>query len=475
MKRSSTIYLFWGLLVVTGILLILLNACGGGSSPAVSPVVPPPSSQVIQHVVLIVQENRSPDNLFHDTNLMAAGADIATTGMNSLGQTITLEPGPLATIYDNDHSHKAFLEMYDDGKMDGANKILETCSPQEPNCTIPPNPQFAYVTPSDVTPYFQMAETYTFADHMFQNNQGPSFPAHQFILSGTSAPSLGSDLFAAEEPLGVTNPQLHSGCVSPPQVMVELINPQGVESPTRPCFEHPTLTDLLNGAGLSWRWYAPTPGTVWAAPNAIKHMCVPNAAQTECTGSDWVSHVTIEAPPTLNKAQVLADIAAGNLAAVTWVMPDGEYSDHPTENNGSGPSWVGDLVNAIGTSKFWSSTVIFIFWDDWGGWYDHVPPPAILNSYEDGFRVPLIVMSPYAKAAYISHQTHTFGSILKFIENNFGLPNISPGYVDNTDDDLSDCFDFSQTPVAFHAFRTKFDAKHFLDDTSPAKPPDDDD
>jgi phospholipase C len=123
----------------------------------------------------------------------------------------------------------------------------------------------------------------------------------------------------------------------------------------------------------------------------------------------------------------LTDIAIGQLACVSWVIPTGQASDHPGITDGSGPSWVASVVNAIGNSQYWPNTAIIITWDDWGGWYDHVSPtitggPGVINSYEYGIRVPLIVVSPYAKPAYISHQVNDFGSILKFIEATFRPP-----------------------------------------------------
>lgn len=173
----------------------------------------------------------------------------------------------------------------------------------------------------------------------------------------------------------------------------------------------------------------------------------------------------------LNQKQVLVDIATGHLSQVSWVIPSGQASDHPEINTGLGPSWVASVVNAIGSSPYWQHTAIFITWDDWGGWYDHVPPP-IYDSYEYGFRVPLIVVSPYARAAYVSHAVHDFGSILKFIEKNFNLTSL--GYADSRADDLSDCFDFAQTPLQFRAVPAKRDAQFFLNHTSPPEPPDDD-
>jgi phospholipase C len=311
---------------------------------------------------------------------------------------------------------------------------------------------------------------------MFQTNQGPSFPAHQFILSGTSAPSQTSPLFAAEN--GSTSVV---GCAAPPTSFVWMIDAAGVEASTQyPCFEHPTLTDLLESKGVSWRYYTSAgAGSIWTAPNAIQHMCGPNAPPpngTMCTGADWTNNVV--QPTAQNPVPVLTDIANSQLPAVSWVIPDGSASDHALINDGSGPSWVAAIVNAIGNSPYWSNTAIFITWDDWGGWYDHVAPKVVNDGvswgsgYVYGFRVPMIVVSPYAKAAYISHVPHDFGSILKYIEGNFGLPSL--GYADAPADDLSDCFSYSQTPIPFQTIAAPLSARHFLNDKRPPTDPDDD-
>jgi len=452
------VLLFWSLLFMTAGFLVSLGGCGGGGGASTTP--PPPGK--IQHVVVIFQENRTPDNLFQDPNLIAKGADIVQSGMNSLGHTIPLTPITLANGYDLSHAHPAFVKMYDGGKMDGADLI--TCFPGTTGC--PANPQFMFVNPSEVTPYFQLAEQYTFADRMFQTNQGPSFPAHQFIISGTSAPTATSNLFAAENPSGIQRPGGNTGCTAPTAEFVQLIDPTGSESLTQyPCYEHPTLSDLLDSKRIGWRYYTPSAGSIWTGPNAIQHLCVPDSTQTVCTGADWTNNVI------LHQTQVLSDIANGQLPAVSWVIPAGPASDHPVASDGSGPSWVASIVNAIGNSPYWSNTAIFITWDDWGGWYDHVAP-SIINSYEYGFRVPLIVVSAFAKPGYVSHVTHDFGSILKFIEKVYNLPSL--GYADAPADDLSDCFNFNQTPLTFQTITAQFDASHFLNDTRPPGDPDDD-
>ena len=432
---------------------------------------------VIEHIVIIFQENRTPDNLFHDPALISRGADIASAGLDSTGQTITLTPIDLGTVgsapqnYDLDHSHLAFNKMYAGGKMDGADKV--SCGPAA-NCTKP-DPQFRYVAPADVQPYFALAEQYTFGDRMFQSNEGPSFPAHQFILAGTSAPTETSPLFASENPTGLTGT---AGCIAPLTERVVMIDASGNQAsapPEYPCFEHPTLTDLLETNGVTWRYYTPSAGSIWTAPVAIDHMCQEQTVggTLTCTGPEWTNNVVIP------QSQVLTDIAKGQLAQVTWIIPNGLSSDHAQVNDGSGPAWVASIVNAIGNSPFWSNTAIIITWDDWGGWFDHVAPFKVIDDstswgsgYVYGFRVPLIVVGPYAKANYISHTIHDFGSILKFIETRFKLPSL--GYADAPADDLSDCFDLTHAPLTFHTIPAALDADFFINDKRPPIDPDDD-
>jgi len=434
------------------------------------------TAAVFEHIVVIFQENRTPDNLFHDLTLKNNGADISFTA-NSFGTTIPLSPIDLGTAganpqnYDLSHANAAFVDMYDGGKMDGASLI--PCSPAA-NCppNAHPNPQFMYVLPSDVQPYFALAEQYTFGDRMFQTNEGPSFPAHQFIISGTSAPTPTSTLFAAE------NPKLSpAGCIAALTNTVTMIDATGSETnspPEYPCFDHPTLTDFLDTAGITWRYYAPSAGSIWTGPNAIEHICQQQTINgvLTCTGPDWRSNVIIP------QTGVLEDIANGNLAQVSWVIPDGAASDHAASNNGSGPSWVASIVNSIGNGPYWANTAIIITWDDWGGWYDHVAPKVVNDGvswgsgYVYGFRVPLIVVSPYAKAATIDHTTHDFGSVLKFIETTFNLPSLN--YADAPADDLSSCFTMTQTPITFQTIPAPLDAAHFINDKSPPTDPDDD-
>jgi phospholipase C len=510
MSRLALVSLSILLICAVGFLLSL-QGCGvsnGGGQKG------PPPNYNLPHVVIIFQENRTPDNLFQGLCLPPNGNssscnsanpggsqyDIASSGTDSTGATITLSPIDLGTVgtngnpnnYDLQHSHPAFLDMCDLNesagvcKMDGANLIPAVCAAGVTGC-VPANPQFKYVYPSDVEPYLQMAQQYTFGDHMFQTNQGPSFPAHQFILGGTSAPTASSKLFVSEN---LNKASANAGCIAAPGITVKLIDPAGSESsnpPIYPCLEHATLTDLLDTANISWRYYAPSEGSIWTAPDAIQHMCVPNATPpnaTACVGADWTGPAPkVVVGQTQSNAQVLDDIASGQLPQVTWVIPDGQDSDHSYLSDGCGPSWVSSIVNAIGESPYWPNTTIIIAWDDWGGWYDHVPPPQLLAGanctqwgcgYVYGFRVPLLVISPYmVKPGYISHANHDFGSILKYIETKFNLPSL--GYADtNALDDLSDFFDLSQSPLAFQPITPPFNDASCKADTSPPIEPDDD-
>jgi phospholipase C len=320
-----------------------------------------------------------------------------------------------------------------------------------------------------LAPYLALATQYGWANYFFQTNQGPSMPAHQFLLSGTSAPTAPPNvLFDAENP-GNFIYDSDTGCTAPANVTVALIDASGDEKsnpPIYPCFEHTTLTDLLDNAGLGWKYYANTVGSIWTAPNAIEHICQPNGDSpvAKCLGQDWLNDVL----PYIGTGKVLTDLGVGatsisacQLPAVGWVIPDGNWSDHAglmTQGNAFGPAWVGDIVDAVAgydntgaklpiQCNYWQNTAILIVWDDWGGWYDHVEPFKILLNtqqnpcnvwgcgYVYGFRVPFMFVSAYTPQGFVSGTVsgsgntcptgsgfcYDFGSILQFIESNFHL------------------------------------------------------
>src|SRR6185312_3701097 len=175
-----------------------------------------------------------------------------------------------------------------------------------------------------------------------------------------------------------------------------------------PCFtQFLTMADSLDAAGVSWRFYAPEiccgdVGGIWSPFGAVRAVR---------DGPDWKKVIP-------RPAQVLADVAAGRLAQVTWITPEWAWSDHAGGGATMGPSWVSAIVNAIGQSPFWNDTAIVVLWDDWGGFYDDAAPPQ-LDFKGLGLRVPCIIISPYARAHYVSHTQYEFGSVNAFIEQIF--------------------------------------------------------
>jgi phospholipase C len=437
--------------------LLATSACGGGGgngggAGSPSSLIPssngqPPSqpsgvasglissSGPIKHVVIIIQENRTPDNLFNGL----PGADTVRTALLHDGTTMQLTPSTIGAENDPCHLHPCFETDYDNGKMDG----FDVARPKDGLAPM------TYVPQADAQPYWTLAERYAFADRMFQSNSGPSFPAHLYLIAGQSAGVDGLPFNNSNTTDLGTNSMW--SCGAPAGTLVGTLLPNGQNGPQIfPCLDFPTLADDLVAHGHTWRYYAPADGAntgyVWSAYSAIKHI-FDDPAQ-------WGNVVSPE-------TKILTDAANGNLPDVTWVVPSLVNSDHGTtwQHDNGGPDWVASIVNAIGSGPLWNSTAIFITWDDWGGYYDHVVPPTV-DYMGLGFRVPLIVVSPYAKHGYVSHVTHEFGSILRFTEETFGIPPL--GTRDVLSDDLGDMFDFSQTPQPFQAIRTRFSAAHYL-------------
>ena len=451
-----------------------------------------------KHVVVIVQENRTPDNLFQglcsppfgfrglpglpgscSITPSSSQYNIQTKDWKDGGWPGTIQPNPvsLTAPYDLDHTHAAFLAMCDRNpvtnvcQMDGAAGIRCAGS-------CPPKPQFAYVTNTAgvLNPYLELATQYGWANYMFQTNQGPSYPAHLYLFGGTSAPSAFDDksgIFAAENPSGGFTP---AGCASPPQTTVALIDRSGQENQqVYPCFEHKTLADVLPKS-VSWKYYAPGANTIWTAPNSIEHICGSTGKGGHCGGSAWMDHLD------LNPSDVLKDIDGCQLSSLSWVVPSGQNSDHAEHNDGGGPSWVAAIVNALGNSKscdegtgYWKDTAIIITWDDWGGWYDHEPPVLSTHSeYEHGFRVPLIVVSAYTTAGYVNNSQQDFGSILRFIEHNFGVEEGSLQFADaRAQSDLGLFFNLRAAPRSYTNISAQKSAAFFLNDSRAMADPDD--
>lgn len=438
--RMHYSWLWQGLAIVS-----LVSCSGAGGGPPASPAVPNPVTILpsdIKHVVLIVQENHSFDSLFG----AFPGADGATTGKTSTGATIPLATVTLEAGIDIDHSHNSFLTEYDNGKMDGFDNIHEG---GEGNLGPAGDYPYAEIEQSEIVPYWTMAREYTLADHMFQTQSSGSYTAHQDLIAGTTQYAPGTSMidFPSAFPWG---------CDAPTGTTVPSITSSGVYIPKSifPCVNYETLATTLDDAGVSWRYYAPqvnppsgpvdAGADLWSAFDSIKSVRY---------GPDWSSDIS--SPP----SNVLADIANGRLAQMSWVIPDFLNSDHPLAASNTGPAWVSSIVNAIGASKYWNSTAIIIVWDDWGGWYDNVPPPQL--DYDGlGFRVPMIVVSPWARRGYISHTQYEFGSILEFVEQTFNVPSL--GTTDARATSILDCFDFTQAPRLFTAIPSSIGRRFFL-------------
>lgn len=359
--------------------------------------------------------------------------------------------------------------------MDGAYKI--GCSPAS-GTSCPTNPQYVFVDNSAGTlnPYLDLATQYAFADSFFQTNQGPSFPAHQFLWGGTSAPSAADDAAAIFWSDNGSVAGAGVGCAAISSVTVPLLSPDGSTSNVYPCGDHSTIADVMPPA-LSVKYYSNGQNSIWTAPNAMSHQCNSTGPGGMC---NWTVNVSVNPP------DVLTDIGNCNLASLAYVIPTGQNSDHPKVNDGGGPSWVASIVNAIGQARtcdggfgYWNDTAILIVWDDWGGFYDHVKPTilsGIQGDYQYGFRVPFIFVSAYTPVGFISHGQHDFGSILRFIQNNFGIALGALGFADaRATNALGQFYNLSQQPRSFVPIIAPLKAQFFLEDKRKPLATDDDD
>jgi len=429
--------------------------CGGSSAVVTGPTTPSsPSAQAITHIVIMVQENRSFNNVF-------AGFPGANTAMQGLckpelprttwcktAREVTLKAIPLATGNykyggkDICHAHLCLkiecdLNASHVCQNDGFDLIGFGEVYGGPPAKLYP---YAYIRRRDIAAYWKLAEQYSLADDMFSTDTASSFIAHQELISGTVR--LNDEESLTDEP--DASPW---GCDAPTGAQTNVLLRDGRElyAPSTPplpfpCFtQYKTMADLLDATNTSWRYYvmpitgkhADYSGGFWNAFDAIKAVRY---------SSDWDAHIIRP------NYRIFSDVKTGALPAVSWVVPTLYDSDHPASGCNGGPWWVTQVVNAIGTSRYWKNTAILLLWDDWGGWYDNVPPPQV--SYVSyGFRVPLIVISPYARPHYVSHTQYELGSILKFVEQTFGLGSL--GASDATSNSIADIFDFNQPPNKF--------------------------
>ena len=459
------------------IAMLAFTSCAAGSSSATTGSTLPSwlspaagsgsggSSNYISHVVVVIQENRSFDDLF----ATFPGADGATQGKEKLpsgDQIVDLQEVDLASPCDWGHSWGAYLKDWDKGKMDKFN--LEGGGVKCPGHAG--TAVYQYVNPSEIEPYWTLAQQYVLSDHMFQTQGSGSFTAHQDLIRG------GTTINASQTESLVDFPSHHPwGCDSPPGTVTSLLvsNPpkplkREFDKGPFPCTDdfpssgsyYETLRDLLDANSVSWTYYSPPvvggTGGLWNAFDAIS--AVRN-------GPEWKANIH-------NTTTLFSDITNGKLANVSWVVPDDVNSDHPGGGKDLGPSWVASVVNAIGESSYWNSTAIIVVWDDWGGFYDNAVPPFQDQQGGLGFRVPTIVVSPYtivgksSRGGYISHTNYEYGSILKYIEENFNLGSL--GTTDRRATSIGNVFNYSQQPRPFTAIPSAYDAQYFIQHREPS-------
>jgi phospholipase C len=437
-------------LAVTSFFPAALAGCGGGGggSSVAPPFLPPPPAKkgkFFTHVVILIQENRTFDNLF----ATFPGADGTTLGKTHNG-TLRLRKSDLDSPISPNNGYRYWIRDYNKGHMNGFDRV--------PIGKTPGTYVYQYVDPSQIRSYWDVAKQYVLSDHTFQTEGSGSFTAHQDLIRG------GTEIGASENLIDFPTQQPW-GCDAPAGTVTTLItagNRYLTDQGPFPCLDYRTLRDTLDAKGLSWRYYSPVVGqgiggNLWNAFDAI-------AAVRH--GSEWSTN---QASP---ETKVFTDITRDSLPAVSWVVPDFQNSDHPGGNTDTGPSWIAQVVNAIGQSPAWKSSAIIIVWDDWGGWYDHVRPPGALRYGGLGFRVPMMVVSPYAKRGYVSHNQYELGSIVRFVEDNWNLPRL--GTTDTRAADfVDDFFDFSQQPRSFVPIGAKYSKEFFMHQRPSNRPVDD--
>ena len=385
-----------------------------------------PQKTPLRHIVVVIQENRTFDDFF----ATYPGADGTTTGKLHNGKVVKLRKIPLeGSPLSNGWS--SFTTAYDGGKMDGFD--LDSWGGPGKAGLRP----YTYVDPSQIKPYWDMARQYVLGDHMFQGQGSGSFTAHQELIAGGEDVGPKRSLIDWPAP---PHPGAYAwGCDAPKGTVTSLITRRDEYLDRKgpfPCLTYESLAEQLDAHHLTWRYYsAPVvrggAGEMWNAFDAIKSVRY---------GSDWKNDIS-----TPSKT-IFSDLVKGKLANVTWVTPSVPDSDHEHAGPDRGPSWVAQVVDAIGRSPDWDSTAIIVVWDDWGGHYDHVPPRQF-GFGNLGFRVPLLIVSPYVHAGQIAHTQYEFGSILKFIEQNWGLHPMQAG--DQRATSIGGIFDFRQKPRPF--------------------------
>lgn len=359
----------------------------------------------IKHIVYMVKENHSFDNYFG----AFPGVNGATTGrakIHGVDKVIPLNPA-LDQPSDYCHLFQCAQTDYDGGQMDAFN--LEGLNPPVgASCNISPYGCYQVGSQSFIPNYWKLAQNYVLNDNAFSALRGPSFPNHLYTVAAASGPDISRS--------AINNPTNHGkdgwGCDAPSASRVQLYN----GSQVFPCFSFPTLADEMQAAHISWKYYAATNndhGYVWSALDAFQSIRRSNLWQTNVV------------PYT----QFAQEARSGQLPAFSWLTTPVQYSEHPPASTCLGEDWTSKQINAVMQGPDWLSTVIVLTWDDYGGFYDHVPPQNV-DQLGLGFRVPYMVISPYAYAQgnpshpHIDHTALDLTSVLDFAELIFNLPHL---------------------------------------------------
>ncbi len=384
------------------------------------------ASQSIKHVVFIIKENHTFDSMFG----LFPGADGTTTGQTCSGGTVSLH-GLSNTPPAIDHSFGAGIVAVDGGKMDCFNKLGGGGALQG----------YGEYKQSQIPNYWSYAQHFTLADHFFSSVYGPTGMAHLWSIAGQTARFVGQEVTGQ---YGTGAPRQF--CDDPAERAQSFISLSTAQKQAVildensgntaglapywmfrwPCVNIPTLPNELTQAGVSWRDYHGQNSFV--DPLRMIHYIR--------FGPEWNNRVAV--------SKFIPSALAGTLPSVSWVTPVWRVSDHPPTGICQGENWTVSIINSIMKSPDWSSTAIVLMWDDFGGYYDHVPPPHP-DIYGDGPRVPAIITSPWAKPGFVDPETMDSTSVLTFIEQLFGVPAL-PGRNQGEPNTLLDAFDFSQTP-----------------------------
>jgi phospholipase C len=375
------------------------------------------TSTPIKRVVYVIKENRTFDHMFG----RFPGADGVLRGMDR-GVERPLVPATRGAIAEDiEHCYECAIEAWNEGRMDGFNR--------SPAADRDAYTQFL---PEDLPNYWHWAERFVLLDNFFTSAHGPSFPNHLFAIAAQSAGAYENpvqDRDELERRHRTTGLFKAWGCDSLDDAYVGIKDADGNEDRAFPCFDIETAGDLLDRKSIPWASYSATPyqnGYIWNAYSAISHV--------RGDPERWAQHV-------FPVDDLVRHIHEDRLPPVTWVTPRFEVSEHPEYSFCWGEAWTTRVVNAIMQSPSWSETAIFITWDDYGGFYDHVPPPQI-DVFGLGIRAPMLVISPFAKDGHVSHELGEFSSVVRFIEDNWGLPQLAER--DRRATPLHDAFDFAQ-------------------------------